>query len=150
MKSGESRSGEPLRFLGETVLVKLSGADTAERYEIVEETTPPQGGPPLHAHKVQNEWLYVLEGSFLFEMDGRQTEGTAGDCVFVPHGVPHTFQNIGGSSGRLLAVVEPAGLEPFFRDLAEVCKQGLPDMAKILPLFGKHGQELLGPPLAAR
>jgi len=150
LQSGESRSRDPLLLLGETIFVKLSGADTGDRYEIVEEATPPQGGPPLHLHKAQNEWLYVLEGRLLFEMDGRQVEGTAGTSVFVPRGVPHTFQNIGASPARLLGVAEPAGLEAFFRDLAEMCKQGPPEMAKLGPLFEQHGQELLGPPLAAR
>lgn len=33
---------------------------------------------------------------------------------FGPRGAPHTFQNIGPGSGRLLVLTGPSGLEEFF------------------------------------
>jgi mannose-6-phosphate isomerase-like protein (cupin superfamily) len=150
VEAGQSRSGEPLRLLGETIFVKVSGDDTTGAFEVAEEITPPQGGPPLHLHKREDEWLYVVEGKFLFEMDGRRLEASAGNSVFVPRGVPHTFQNIGDSPGRLLGLVAPAGIERFFRALAEICVDGPPALAALSPLFENYGLELLGPPLGAR
>ncbi len=147
---GDSRSGEPLRLLGETISIKVRGADTGGAFEIAEEITPPQGGPPLHLHKREDEWLYVLEGTFLFEMAGQQVKATAGASVFVPRGVPHTFQNVGEGPGRLLGVIAPAGIEQFFRALAKTCEHGVPSASELAPLFQQHGLELLGPPLAAR
>jgi hypothetical protein len=42
-------------------------------------------------------------------------------------------------------------LDLFFEELEEVAPRGAtPDRAKLLPIFEKHGQELLGPPLRAR
>ena len=82
--------------------------------------------------------------------DRRQIEGMPGASVFVPRGVPHTFQNTGDAPGRILGVVEPAGLEGFFRELAEITKQGLPETSVLNSVFEKHGQELLGPPPAVR
>jgi mannose-6-phosphate isomerase-like protein (cupin superfamily) len=118
LEAGQSRSGAPLHFLGETIFVKVSSDDTADRFEVIEEITPAQGGPPLHLHKREDEWLYILAGKFLFETDGRRLEAAPGTSVFLPRGVPHTFQNICGSPARLLGVTAPAGMERFFRALA--------------------------------
>src|SRR5215469_7975862 len=103
----EGRLPEPFRFLGETIFVKVSGADTAGRFAILEETTPPQSGPPLHAHQREDEWLYVLEGEVLCEVDGQQRVARPGESVLVRKGAAHTFQNIGAAPSRVLAVIEP-------------------------------------------
>jgi uncharacterized cupin superfamily protein len=151
VQAGEGRLKEPFRFLGETIFVKVSGADTAGRFAILEEVTPPQGGPPLHTHQREDEWLYVLEGELLCEMDGRQRVARAGESVFVRKGVPHTFQNVGSAPSRILALVEPAGtLEQFFSEMASACADGPPDMASLASLFQKQGLDLVGPPLALR
>lgn len=70
---------------------------------------------------------------------------------FAPRGSVHTFQNVGATPGRIVTTVVPGGLDVFFEELATVQPRGsAPDPAKILPIFEKHGLELLGPPLAAR
>jgi mannose-6-phosphate isomerase-like protein (cupin superfamily) len=150
VRADQSRSGEPRRVFGETIFVKVSSADTTGTFEVVEEITPPQGGPPLHLHKREEEWLYVVEGKFLFQINGQETQASVGDSVFLPRGVPHTFQNVSNLPGRLLGVVAPGGLEHFFRALAQICAEGPPAATVLSPLFGKYGLELLGPPLAAR
>ena len=147
----EGRLPQPFRFLGETIFVKVSGADTTGRYTVMEETTPPQGGPPLHSHLREDEWLYVLDGSVLCEVGGHQNVARAGDSVFVPKGMAHTFQNIGNAPSRILAVIEPAGaMELFFSEMTSACAGGDPGPAVLAALLRKHGLELLGPPVAAR
>jgi mannose-6-phosphate isomerase-like protein (cupin superfamily) len=64
--------------------------------------TMPQGGPPLPLHYHQDEWWYILEGQFLFEVDGRQIRAGPGATVFAPRGSRHTFQNIGSTPGRMV------------------------------------------------
>jgi uncharacterized cupin superfamily protein len=117
---------------------------------VIEEITASQGGPPLHLHKGQDEWLYVLEGKFLFEINGEQIEASAGSSVLLRRCVPHTFQNIGNSPGKLLAVVAPAGIERFFRALAQSCLEGTPEPTALQCIFKEYDVELLGPTLAAR
>jgi hypothetical protein len=41
------------RFSGavETIFVMVLGDDTAGAFEVAEEITPPQSGPPLHPHR---------------------------------------------------------------------------------------------------
>jgi quercetin dioxygenase-like cupin family protein len=147
----QSRAAEPLNVLGDIIHVKLSGSDTDRTYAMMEDTTGPQAGPPLHRHSREDESFYVLEGHYRFEVDDQEIKAGPGAFVHAPRGTAHTFQNIGQAPGRLLVTVQPAGLEVFFAELA-AATAGMkePDLKVIVPIFEKHGLELLGPPLAAR
>jgi mannose-6-phosphate isomerase-like protein (cupin superfamily) len=142
---GESRTGAPLRIYSDQLKVKLSGADTAGACAIVESVTEPQSGPPLHRHTREDEHFYVLEGQFLFEIDGRRIPAGPGASLYAPRGTAHTFQNVGAAPGRLLVVSQPAGLDSFFIDMdAAAAGNAQPDLATLLPIFEKYGLELLG------
>jgi quercetin dioxygenase-like cupin family protein len=144
-------SGRPIHVLGNEVIIKVSSRDTGGAFAVFEGQTRPLGGPPLHRHRDQDEYWYILEGEYRFEVDGQEIEARAGDTVFAPRGSRHTFQNIGTTVGRTLTTVVPGGVDLFFEELATAAPRGtVPDPAKILPVFEKHRQELLGPPLAAR
>src|SRR5512133_2930769 len=66
-----------------------------------------------------------------------------GCSLFAPKGSSHTFQNVGTMPGRILVMVEPAGLDT----LSGATAGTQPDPAVVVPIFHKHGLELLGPPL---
>ncbi len=109
------------------------------------------GGPPLHVHHAQDEWWHIMEGEYLFEVDGHQMHAGLGDVVFAPRGSRHAFQNIGSTPACSIITVVPGGLDLFFEEVLAQCPPGsTPDPEKILPLFAKYGMELLGPPLASR
>ena len=56
-----------------------------------------------HTHPGE-ESGYILEGSFLFEMDGKAPVTlTAGQTFFVPPGTPHNATNSGTGKTRVLA-----------------------------------------------
>jgi len=151
VKPGGTRGPGPLNILGDIVRIKLGGADTDGRFAIMEDRTEPQAGPPLHRHSLEDEWFYVLEGEYRFEVDGRFIHAGAGSSVLAPRGTAHTFQNVGSKPGRLLIFVEPAGLDMFFTELA-AATEGMdqPDLAVVGPAFSRYGLELLGPPLGVR
>ena len=151
MMPGETRGAGPLNILGDQVWIKLAGVDCAGGLSIMEDVTPPQAGPPLHRHSREDEWFYVLEGDYLFEVDGNQMTVGPGHSLFAPRGTAHTFQNIGPRPGRMIVLGQPAGMDVFFTELAAATKDMLePDLSVIVPIFEKYGLELLGPPLAAR
>ncbi len=149
--AGESRSSAPLAIFGNEMWIKLSGQDTDGSYAIIEDRTPSQGGPPLHRHQREDESFYVLEGEYVFEVDGQQIQAGPGSSVFAPKGTAHRFQNTGSTSGRLLIMVQPAGLDEFFKDIDREAR-GMQevDLGIVVPIFEKHGLELLGPPLSPR
>jgi quercetin dioxygenase-like cupin family protein len=69
IRSGESVTGGPIHFIGKDMWVKLAGGDLPDSITVMEDVTPPHHGPPLHAHPFE-EWFYILDGSFLFELAG--------------------------------------------------------------------------------
>jgi mannose-6-phosphate isomerase-like protein (cupin superfamily) len=151
--SGKARGPRNVRFdiFGDQISVKLGHADTDGSYAIMEGVTPPQGGPPLHRHSRENESFYIMEGDFVFEIDGEKLPAGPGCTLFAPRGTAHTFQNVGKTPGRLLVIVQPAGLDVFFDEVAQIASgMAQPDLKVIVPLFQKYGLELLGPPMAAK
>ena len=149
--AGETRPNGVLNVFGNEVLVKISSRDTNGAFAVAENTVPPLSGPPLHLHHVQDEWWYILEGQFLFEVDGEQIHAGPGDTVFAAKGTAHTFQNIGKTNGHTVVTVVPGGLDLFFEEVLEVTQPGAePDPTLLQPIFKKHGLELLGPPMNAR
>jgi mannose-6-phosphate isomerase-like protein (cupin superfamily) len=147
VRRNQSRGGEILNIYGDLLTIKLAGADTAGAYTVIEDRTRAGAGPPLHVHNREDESFYILEGEYLFVAAGERLLAGPGDYVFVPRGVPHTFRNIGKTESTALLILEPAGIEHFFVELAAL--EGPPSPETVAPVFVKYGLELLGPPLAA-
>lgn len=145
----DHRSKEALNILGQPALVKLAGSDTNDAVAVVHVTVPKFSGPPLHRHSREDEWFYVLDGEITFEVDGKRTETVAGCAAFAPRGTVHTFQNFSDTTGHMLVMVTPAGMDRFFEDVTALNK-GLsqPDFAATEKLMNDYGIEMLGPPLA--
>jgi uncharacterized cupin superfamily protein len=115
----------------------------------IETINAPRFGPPLHRHR-ETEVFYVLEGRYLFEVDGKRFTGETGDVVTAPGGCAHTFVNITSAPARQFIQILP-GLDAvaFFRGLGDVMRDGKLDQ-DALNAFGKTWQvEFLGPPLNA-
>ncbi len=147
-KPGE---GRPVHVLGADLRIQISSRDTNGAFAVFEGRTPPLDGPPLHRHSNHDEWWFIAEGKYRFEIDGEEIFASAGDTVYAPRGTRHTFQNIGSEPGRTITTVVPGGVDLFFEELEQVAPRGAaPDPVRMLPVFEKYGQELLGPPLRAR
>ena len=143
--------GWPIHVVGAEMTIKISSRDTDGAFAVFEDLTQPLQGPPLHRHLEQDEWWYIVEGEFKFEVDGREIFASAGATVFAPRGSCHTFQNVGTAPGRMVTTVVPGGLDIFFSEFETVAPRGtVPDPAKLVPVFERHELELLGPPLGAR
>jgi quercetin dioxygenase-like cupin family protein len=133
------------RGLGVSVLdFKLATADAAGGLFAVENTFHAAGGPARHLHVEQDEWFYVLEGAFTFEIGEQRMTLRAGESVLGPRRVPHVWACTGTGLGRILIVFTPAGqMEAFFREVTRANAMPPQDPA----LWRAHGMELLGPPL---
>jgi mannose-6-phosphate isomerase-like protein (cupin superfamily) len=144
VRRNQARAGHPLQVFDDVIYIKLAGSDTGGMFSVMEDVTAPQAGPPLHLHHREDVSFYVVDGEYLFEIDGKRVEAKAGDFVFAPRNTRHCFMNTGESDGRLLTMVQPAGLDDFFEDLAQIEKAVLPE--KAAAVFAKHGMEFLGHP----
>ncbi len=105
MRAGECRW--PEGRWDPRVQVKVSSQDSAGAYSVCEIAVPPRTGPPMHLHRFEDEWFYVLEGDFRFVIGGEEIAAPEGTSLFGPRRIAHTFQNVGSSQGRLLTVSTP-------------------------------------------
>jgi quercetin dioxygenase-like cupin family protein len=138
--------GRKLNVVGDTITIKLRGEDTGGAYSVIEDLTPPEGGPPLHVHRLEDETFFVLEGEFEFSIGGRGVRARPGTTLFGPRGIPHTFKNVGAKNARMLVVISPPGFEKFFEEVDQLSQQGPPALERLLPLARKYELEILPPP----
>lgn len=119
---------------GAGVLVKLSSAATGGALTVFE-TSREQGdarGPRAHRHTNMDETFYVVEGTFVFELDGHDFDAPAGTLVFLPRGTRHRFRSTGASPGRVLSFAAPGGIDAFFEEVAD-------PSVRLDDAFQKHG-----------
>jgi mannose-6-phosphate isomerase-like protein (cupin superfamily) len=105
------------------------------------QTIAPKSGPPLHIHRANDEFFYIVSGEFKFKLGDRIVSAPARSIVFVPRGTAHTFENLGMEPGVLLVGVTPGGLEKMFAE-----RQGV-DSETERTLMKMHSMEIVGPPL---
>ena len=82
---------------------------TISKYGVLEISSPPGSGPPLHSHTKETEGLYVIDGEFSFQYGDDNTVAKPRAFLHLKKEIPHTFKNIGNSTGRLLCTLIPAG-----------------------------------------
>jgi quercetin dioxygenase-like cupin family protein len=145
----ECVNGTPYHMIGNVLRTKLVVSDAAGSATVMVNTVTPHNGPPLHQHPFE-ESFYILDGAFVFEIDGAAHAVAPGDFVHVPAGVPHVFQNTTESDARYLLVIRPAGIERYFEECAEHAISDPGDTAAMNALGEKYGIQTLGPPMAAR
>ncbi len=112
--------------------------------------------PPLHVHHTEDELFHVVEGRLRLRVGGADLELGAGGTQLAPKGVPHTYR-VESEQARWLTVTAHGDFEAFVR------ASGRPAGTETLPepsgpptdaereafaeLAGRHGIELVGPPL---
>ncbi len=149
--SGKGRRGDPpLIFRGkDSFSCKVSSADTNGRIVIYEGTVSLGAGPVLHLHHKQNEWWYVLNGEFLFQVGDERFKAQPGSSVFGPQGIPHAFRCIGKENGKMLFAFDPAReIEKFFLELAKLGIDAGAGRHNEKDLLHRYGLEFVGPPLS--
>jgi mannose-6-phosphate isomerase-like protein (cupin superfamily) len=117
--------GERLDFSGTTLILRAAAETTGGSCTLLEEVTPLLD-TPTHVHSREDEMYYVIEGEHVFVCGGQEFHVGPGGTVFLPRGVPHAHRRLVQGVGRLLCILTPAGLEGFFRILAEATRSGGP------------------------
>jgi quercetin dioxygenase-like cupin family protein len=127
-----------------SIAFKVLTRDTNGELFIIEHTTRQKGGPPRHIHPHQDEWFYVMEGEFLFEVGHDRVTLQPGGSILAPRNLPHAWAFIGSNGGKMLISYTPAGkMEPFFREVTKTNSMPPQDKA----LFERFDLILTGPPL---
>lgn len=69
--------------------------------------------PPLHVHEREDESNYILEGEVMYQIGEQTIIASAGDYVYLPKNIPHTFNLISETATTLLFIT-PGGFEEMF------------------------------------
>lgn len=108
--------GERIWIVGDTMTLKATGESTGGSLVLLENLTAPGGGPPPHIHTREDEFFYVLDGTFTVRIGDELHSLGPGGYAYVPRGTVHNFRNTADTPSRLLVGFTPAGMEGFFRD----------------------------------
>ncbi len=132
---------------GDLYTFLVTGEESGGAYFSMLAVVPPQGGPPLHIHRDEDETFYVLDGSPTFRLGDERIVAGPGDFVNVPKGVLHCFRNFSDEPMRMILTFTPAGIEKFFEetlerahDLTQECPDNLDEVgaryAEAAPRYG--------------
>lgn len=141
VKRGE---GESMTVLGAGIRFLLPAAKTEHNFSLMEVELPKDQGPPPHEHP-WDEAYYVVDGDVWFLVDGKETVYSAGDFIYAPGGVVHSFKGAGERPARVLVFDAPATAEGFFREAAVEVVNIPEDFAKVPEIGARHGLRFLPP-----
>lgn len=127
----------PYHIGGFTCTYRMTGQDSEGANALMEVTLRPQNlfAPP-HIHDNEDEWFYILEGTCQALVGDHIQELHAGNTAFIPKGTVHTLVNQSEEPVRFLMGVTPAGMEPFFAEIATVLPNSPPLPAAAFEDFG--------------
>ena len=108
---------------------------------------------PLHLHHDADETFYVIKGEMSFWVGDERFEAKAGDFVFGPKGVPHSFL-AQSDEVEFLITFAPGGMEGFFSavGIPVIARESRPvpgppeDPEEFARLEKAYNVEVIGPP----
>jgi mannose-6-phosphate isomerase-like protein (cupin superfamily) len=123
------------------VIVKITGADTNNTFEVVEENCKPGFQSRLHYHIKAYETFYVFDGSADFQVGDEMFHAGKGFCVHIAPGVPHQVTSHDGV--RMLMIYSPAGTEGMFADMHSLTQGQLMNAELTKQIALKHDTVML-------
>jgi quercetin dioxygenase-like cupin family protein len=111
-----SGDGERIWIVGDTMTLKATGESTGGSLVLLENLTMPGGGPPPHSHAREDEFFYVLDGTFEIRIGDEVHAVGRGGFAFVRCGTVHSFRNTAETPSRILVGFTPGGMDGFFRE----------------------------------
>jgi quercetin 2,3-dioxygenase len=144
--AGKSRFGDVVKFLGvHPNDLKISSKDTDGALSVFEYIGLGKVGPMMHIHFKQDEIFTVIEGQYRFVVDNQVHVLGAGQTIFLPRGLPHTWIQL-SDRGRLIYMLQPAGkMEEFFLYMNNLKER--PSPAEMDRIHAEHDMKVVGPPL---
>ena len=121
----------------------IDGADTGEKFSLVEHPMPPYSlAAPLHRHSREDEYSFIVEGQMGALLGDEVVVAGPGDLVYKPRNQWHTFWNPGDVPTRILEIISPAGFERFFDELVEMGGALKAAPEQFGPLAERYGLEI--------
>ena len=93
------------RSRGAAIQVLLGPPDGVPNFVLRRFAIEPGGVIPAHRHPDIEHEQVVLEGEMVLTLDGKAVTVRAGDCVLIPAGVVHRYENPGAVPVQFLCIV---------------------------------------------
>ena len=153
-QAGQEQAMRAHWFLGDLVIVHVSGEDTEGRFSLLEFLQPPGYMTPLHVHRRADQAFYVLKGELTLHLPEQSLAAGPGASAYGPIDIPHADHTSSAEPARFLVVNSPAGFEQFVAEVGRPAEtltlppasEAPPDVEQLAAVAAKHGIELLGPP----
>ncbi len=145
--------GKHFHFLDTLYTAKVNSEQTNGVLTAMEFQAPRNFGPPIHRHDAEDELFYLIDGEMWFCCGEAEAVHTTGAVVWMPRGVPHTFQ-VRSETARVFQVSTPGGFEQLVTALGRPTEEPvLPnpepvDPGHVAEVCRQFGIEVLGPPPA--
>ena len=133
----DSEHGIQLNVRGDQQTIKLTGKDTNGQMALIEQNNDPGVGMPEHVHENEDEVFQVLSGKVKVKVGDQTTTLDAGDIIFCPRRIPHSWKVIGDEKAKCMLSIFPAGLEEMFKEVAAL-PPGPPDPEVIKKIRKKY------------
>lgn len=132
-----ANEGKPMSWFAATMLLKASHPALG----VVETEIAPGDEPPLHVHKNEDEWFYVLEGDVTFHCGGQNMRGGAGAFISFPRQIPHTF-TVHSPKAHFILMNTPGGFERMFEMAPKSVEEAVAALkAYDVEVVGPHPRE---------
>jgi quercetin dioxygenase-like cupin family protein len=87
-----------------TTIQVLISSEEGPHFAMRKFVMQPGGGMPRHTNTVEHE-QYALRGRARVWIDGTETVVSAGDVLFIPAGVPHSYHTVGDEPYEFICVI---------------------------------------------
>ena len=142
--------GERIWIVADTMTLVATAESTGGSLMLLENLTAPGGGPPPHLHTREDEFFWVLDGSFEIRIGDEVHALGPGGFAFVPRGTVHNFRNTAETPSRILVGFTPGGMEGFFRESGRPATDDGPapaldadEIARTMAAASRYGVESL-------
>jgi quercetin dioxygenase-like cupin family protein len=135
-----SGAGEPMSWFTAAFQLKASNSQLGA----MELSAAPGVEPPMHVHRHEDEYYYLLDGEVTFHVGGENYRGEAGSFVFLPRAVPHTF-TIQSPTAQMLLLNAPGGFERMFELAPTTPEDAIAALARYdVEVVGSHPRQASG------
>jgi quercetin dioxygenase-like cupin family protein len=128
--------GKSYQWKNDHIFVKVSGADTNGKYDLLLDNFKETFHLPMHMHKEHAETFTILDGVGEFIVGGEKITATKGTIVHVPPGTPHEL--LTPQTCVATMVFEPAGFGDYLEDFAKLSPEELADPKITSAIDKKH------------
>lgn len=135
-------------YIGHLVSIIISNKQTNGAFSLIHGYEIQGLEPPPHTHTKEDESFYLISGEIEFTVGKKVLNAKAGDWVFLPRNVKHSFR-VKSEKSEVLIHLSPGGFEDYFIEMSEPAKEmvipprpdGPPDVQKIIETASKYGVE---------